>query len=224
MKDAHGRVLATLLGLLVMALLMGFDWWLFRRYGDTNYFVWYLKNGAFISIALGFLALVWEGLAAREDMLSANPAEYLSGCLQVLAVFNMSMGIHLQNPLPKPESGSPRTGYSIALYWDSLISVFLLFVMSAFGIVWLIVVAPPNYFVTLISGTLARQEFRGLPVRPVVLQSEDRKKRVLTRYPTKRNLPAGAVDVSITKQPFVVTQAVTSLILWVASTAYELAI
>jgi len=98
-----------------------------------------------------------------------------------------------------------------------------LLVLALIGAVvvgWLLVVAPLNYFVTLLSGVLARQELRGQALRAIVVPSGGG--ITLGTQPAQASLPENAVDLSLVRKPFAVTQAITSLILWLASMAVPL--
>jgi hypothetical protein len=84
---------------LALSLLIGSvgaNWLAFRAF-DADYFEWYLANGFYIAFFVSALALVWEELPAREDLLSAHPRDYLAGCLAVLSGFFFSMSVFLRD-------------------------------------------------------------------------------------------------------------------------------
>lgn len=206
------------LPLMIFVAMIGLNFWLFRRIGGVNYFVWYLKNGALIGIAISFLALTWEGLKSRKYLLSSHPGEYLAGCATLCAVFYTSVATFLDGPLRKiPTNDSePR---AVLSSWDDLIGNLMTLLMMVATLGWLLVVAPLNYFITLITGSLARQELRGSVLRAVVKGGE--KSEAVTSQPAAAEIPTNAVDVSLTRNPFAITQALTAMVLWIANLTYE---
>jgi hypothetical protein len=208
----------VLLPLIIMMAVISLNWWLFR-YTGTNYFIWYLKNGALIGLAVSFIALIWEELETREGLLSAHPLEYLVACFALMAIFFKSVEIHLSNPLNGSRTRDFGAGSVVVMLWDGWISLFALLIMMTFALAWLIVVAPLNFFVTLFSGALARQGLRGISLRPIIIRKE--KEMILTSRPAKDDLSVDAIDVSLTRKPFALTQALTSLFLWIASSVFD---
>lgn len=208
------QVLAVLFGLGIIGIMIGLDWWLFH-FMSTNYFLWYLENGTLIGIAVSFLAVVWEGLESRKDLLSAHPLRYLRGCTILLATLFHSISIYLESP---EGPGGKRLRQPASFYWDLILTTVVLMVVMVLGLAWLVVMAPLNYFVTIISGAVARQSFRGTPRRAIVIQIG--KKVILTAQPANEEIPPSATDVSFAVKPFAVTQAVTSLVLLIAKMIY----
>jgi hypothetical protein len=88
-------VINFLLALSLLIGSVGANWLAFRAF-DADYFEWYLANGFYIAFFVSALALVWEELPAREDLLSADPRDYLAGCLAVLGGFFFSMSVFLR--------------------------------------------------------------------------------------------------------------------------------
>lgn len=215
-KESYKR----LLPLITIVSLIGLNFWLFRIIGGVNYFTWYLKNGAFVGIAISFLALTWEGLKRRKYLLSSHPGKYIVGCATLCAVFFNSVKTFLDGPLQKiPTSDSePRAELSS---WDDLIGNLMTLLMMVVTVGWVLVLAPLNYFITLITGSVARQEMRGSSLRAIVKIEENDKDDTVTSQPASAEIPANAVDVSLTRNPFAITQALTALILWIANQTYE---
>lgn len=211
-RESTGWFSATL----ILLALVGLNFFLFRIIGGVNYFLWYLKNGALISIAVSFVALTWEGLKSREDLLSSHPREYLRGCAAVGAIYYSSIEAHLT---PGKETGGSRTYSTVAVLWDTVIGLLLIVLLMALGLGWLLVVAPLNYFITLITGSVERQALQRSPARAIVV-TED-KKETLTSQSAADELPDNAVNVSLARKPFAITQALTALLLWSSNLVYE---
>jgi len=211
---------AALLGFGILALLIGANAWAFTTLGHTSYFLWYLKNGSTIALGASFLGLIWDGLALHEDLLSAHPLRYLRGCVGLLSVLFYAGSAHLSSPLQGTKSTDLGLGSAAAVLFDAIVSVVVLALIGAVVVGWLLVVAPLNYFVTLLSGVLARRELRGQALRAIVVPSGGG--ITLGTQPAQASLPENAVDVSLARKPFAVTQAITSLILWLAGMAVPL--
>jgi hypothetical protein len=201
---------------LILLALVGLNFLLFRIIGGVNYFLWYLKNGALISIAVSFVALIWEGLKWREDLLSSHPREYLRGCAGLGANFFSSIAAHLT---PGKKTSNSRTYSTVAMLWDNVIGLLLIILMMVFAICWLLVIAPLNYFITLITGSVERQALHGSPAHAIEIT--EGKNIILTSLPATAELPGNAVNISLTRKPFAITQALTALLLWSANLLYE---
>ena len=197
-------------------ILLVLNWWLFHAF-NASYPVWYLKNGALISLAVGFLALTCKGLDAAKGLISANPTTYLAACFHVVGVFVYALRTHLRPP--RDTSSRPRSGTEVqsANLWNNFVSAALTVPILALVLGWLAVVAPMNYVVTLISGAPARQALRN-PLRRTIVLENGNQVEVLD---TDANdpLPRNAVDVSFAREPLALTQALTAAVLWVTNWA-----
>jgi hypothetical protein len=100
------------------------------------------------------------------------------------------------------------------MLFDGIVSVVVLGLIGVIVVAWLLVVAPLNYFVTLVSGVLARQELRGQAWRAIAVPNGAG--TILETAPSESPIPENAIDVSLARKPFSVTQAITSLIIWLA--------
>ncbi len=58
----------------------------FRTWLATDYFRWYLANGALISIVFGFVTLAWGDLNKMTTLISAHPVEYLAAWVRLGAL------------------------------------------------------------------------------------------------------------------------------------------
>jgi len=66
---------------------------LFLHFGHISYFAWYINNGATISLAIAFLALIWGKLESEQrGLLSWNPVEFLGTCVVLVGIFLQMLG------------------------------------------------------------------------------------------------------------------------------------
>ncbi|MEX2584603.1 MAG: hypothetical protein WD766_15145 [Gemmatimonadota bacterium] len=209
--------LAVVLAYSALPLLLVINAAIFPTLAGVGYLEWYLANGALISLALGFVALVWEGLEAREGLLSANPVAYLAACSALAGVLTFSVGTHL---------GSSRGQYAAAggpvaragVVWDQLVSALLALIVSMVAVGWVFIVAPAVYLTTLIAGAPARSTLRGESRRTLVRREAGRTviEEVVAEATPERGTPADGVDVSFGRKPFATTQALSALVLVIA--------
>ena len=59
---------------------------MFRTWLATDYFRWYLTNGALISIVFGFVTLAWGDLNKMTTLISAHPVEYVAAWVRLGAL------------------------------------------------------------------------------------------------------------------------------------------
>jgi hypothetical protein len=212
-KKEYHPIVGVLIGLAIVSGLIGLNWWLFNVLAGENYFIWYLTNASLISIVVSFIALIWDGLEMREDLLSTHPAIYVAGCFHLMAVLYLSLSVHLREPLVGTKDNETGLRFAVLIVWDSFMTILVALALLVLGFGWLLIIAPLNYFVTLITGALARRHFRGTRMRPIVVK--EGKHITITAQPVEKEIPPNAIDVSLTKKPFAVTQAITSLFLFV---------
>ncbi|MDT7602198.1 MAG: hypothetical protein QOF61_195 [Acidobacteriota bacterium] len=218
--------LAVFVGFLIIVGMVCLNRWLFRVAFRTDYFLWYLKNGALISLATGFLKLVWDGMKARLGLISTHPAAYIAACLQLLGVFTLSLSPARRRQRLRPKEVAFDIGLNSAASraLDEILYFFLAFVMLLLCVGWVLCVAPLVYFVTLVAGVPARQELRG-KLAPTYIHEQGGQVEVfetdeeIDLYASGK-MPEKAVGLSFARDPFAVTQAMTALILWLAGLAY----
>jgi len=194
----------------IIAILIGLNLWLFPRFFHTGYLAWYVGNGAMVSLGATLVALVFEELELQRDLISANPVRYLGACLSIAGIFFIALSVHFRKARPGP-AGQPSAGQGGG-WWDELVTFGLLLPIFLVVLAWLLVVAPLNYFVTLLSGAPARQALRGLSTRCVVVERDGQV--TCSEEPADQPLPEGAVDVSLGRKPFALTQGLTALLLF----------
>ena len=206
------------LGMIVAAI--GMNWFLFRLFGG-KYFLWYLKNGPIISLATGFLAPTWTSMKARLGLISSHPAAYIAACHHVLGTFLVSI-----RPLTSSEKSRPKDiGVDIGLngafakVFDRVLYLVLTLLMVVLGFSWIVLVAPLAYFVTLIAGVPARQALRGRI--PQTFIRENLGQVTLVEPQDGETPPKESSDLSFARDPFVITQAASAVVLWVAGLLYS---
>ncbi|NHN38979.1 hypothetical protein G8764_16845 [Pseudomaricurvus alcaniphilus] len=190
--------------------------WVFGRYAETNYFVWFINYGAPISIMTSFMALVWDGLKDREALLSIHPGEFIAACVSLTAIFFFAITANLANS----KSGDGRDLITrLESRWDSLAGKSMLFMMGLTVIGWVIVVSPLIYLLNIVTGAPVRRELRGSGLRLVIDPNAPRLEvNRSIRYQKKAQaIPKGFIDVSLGKQPFAVTNALNAAVLFLAS-------
>ena len=291
----RGKLKVFFLGLVIIGVMISLNWWLLGNYLNTNYFVWYLKNGSLIAIAVSFLAFAWKDLEKRKDLLSLHPLAYISGCMGLLGIFVFSLGDYMEGTQrrrvaersafilrelednraklielaaqirketikfqgimknkgteqeareisesidKKKREWAATTAIIRALgqaarkrikfygldsaelswLWDGLVTLPVFLLIFILTLAWLVVIAPLNYLITLITGAMARQQLRGSSIRTIV--EEKGKETIITSQPVEQGIPTGAVDVSFARRPFAMTQAVTALVLFICNQIY----
>ncbi len=200
---------------LAIPLLIAANWLAFHAFSDTGYLEWYLKAGPVLSLSAGFLGLIWEDLAARNGLISANPAQYFGACLQLAGAFFFSVGTFHRAPArahPEQRAGFRRQ-------WDDVMTMLLTIPIVGIVMLWVIVVAPLNYAVTLVTGAPARRAL-SVPGRRAVAEEEGAWLTVRDEAGDAGRAGA-AIDISFVRKPFAVTQAMTALVLWGARLAIE---
>ena len=91
--------------------------------------------------------------------------------------------------------------------------------MAILALAWVVLVAPLAYFVMLVAGVPARQALRGKVVTTYI--DEEEGQVTITKPQAGAKLPTRTSDLSFARDPFAVTQAVSSLVLWVAGILYS---
>ncbi len=200
--------LRTIGAFLAIPLLIAVNWLAFGVFSEKSYLAWYLQAGTVISLATGFLGLIWENLAARKALISANPAEYFGACLQLTGAFCYSLGTHHRSPKEKRISQNA----SLEKVWDGGMMLLLTIPIIGIVVMWVIVVAPLNYLVTLVSGAPARRALN-VPVRRAVAV-EDGHLMSVSEGGGEAGVLGTPNDISFGRNPLAVTQAMNALVLW----------
>ena len=104
------KIISRLLSnrVVLLILLAAFDQWLFITLFHINYPVWYLKNGAIISILTAGISLAWGELDRQVGLISPNPTRYFNACLQLIGLSLLVFGIGVDHKFDNVEQASPE--------------------------------------------------------------------------------------------------------------------
>jgi hypothetical protein len=99
------RIVFGVVGLVALAALVALTELAFRAVFDTDYFRWYLANGALIAVVFGLLTLAWGDLLNKQTyLISAHPVEYAAASVSLLVFPFAALGAALQTRRrPRPE-------------------------------------------------------------------------------------------------------------------------
>jgi len=201
-----------LVGLLVLLLLVLINWWVFREWLGLDYFQWYLDKGAVIGLGAAAVSMVWGKMREHTGLISANPLDYIGSYMQLVGLPFLVLGTHLVSG-PDWRKAYLRTGKFITLIpklWDNLIAALLVLFMGGVLLLWLLVVAPQQYFIFLICGAPAR--FFSDTQRRVVARLEGTQLKT-QELPRREETPKGWWDASIADKPVTVTNLFASLLI-----------
>ena len=205
-------------GLLISALIMvAWIWglsWLFGRFTDDSYFRWYVQNGTLISVATAFLALVWQGLEAQQDLLSWHPGKFIRSCATLASVFYSAVKVNLGGPLDGVNQRADDPVSILEALWDSACAILMALLMGLAVLGWVLVIAPLYYLLTLVTGAPARREIRGTGRRLIV--ETDGLATTIQDQPSAYPIPEHAVDASFGVRPFALTNALNGAVLLIA--------
>jgi hypothetical protein len=212
-QKEHSKLIGLLVSVLVLA---GWIWglnWLFTRYASENYIMWYIKNGTVISILTSFFALVWEGLEEQRGLLSWHPAMFLASCMTLAGVFYSALAENLAGPLDGVNRRADDWLSIIEVLWDMALSLVMLLLMAVAVLAWLVAIAPLFYLLTFFTGAPARREIRGTGRR--LLVKKDGFTTSILEQSSTAPIPENAVDVSLGRRPFALTNALNAAVLLV---------
>src|SRR5215475_15398968 len=148
--SALRTLITSLVGWAVAALLLAFDWYLFRRALHTNYFTWF--QGHTGTAYLGFAVVSWAiDLDRFPDLVSSHPLKFFRAYMVALAYVFAQWATFLGK-----RRASENTASAFADIFDTMItSVLGVLLIGVFG-AWVVSVAPAQYFLYLIAGAPAR--------------------------------------------------------------------
>lgn len=216
-----------------------------RSGGASGYLKFVLEQGPLFTVTVAFISVIWVDLDRNAGMVSADPKKYVAACMWVLAgVYHGMAGIRpkrteSESAAPATEDPeSPGSGQLLAqvpliLFWalgfvvDTLLGLFVMFLLAVLGIVWMLCVAPPLYFLTLISGAPARLTLRGSPDRRYVVESGGRVELETASDEAPDQLDwegrcRTTMEVTLATRPVSLTNASATFVLWVAGAVVAL--
>jgi hypothetical protein len=179
-----------------IAALVVADYLVFRLLGG-NYFRWYLDHGALLALGLSLVALAVD-LDRDPTLIAAHPGSYAAGWFAVVG----ETSDYLVELIQSRAVGA----------LDSIFTVIGVVVLAALAVAWIAVVAPLQYFVTLVTGALARSA--AVSRRMWVKRSG--KTIELYKVPAD-NVPEGMEEVGLAARPVTVTSTITAGVLYLVS-------
>ena len=228
--------------ILIVALIL-FYRWAFYHFFNQVYLRVYLKYGYLLMLAFTFLTLVVD-LDENRDLISPHPFRYLKACWRALSVLAFTVGGDWRletrdSHAPLAADGSPDadSANDAGALWSKLLQpfksfsdIFDLFVSGAFFIIfivvvfiWLLLVAPLQYFVFLFCGAPARILMRQKR-KPWHAPEETRvhEANVNEASALEAQSAASATDLDSTvSKPVRMTAALASAALWVLSVVFK---
>jgi hypothetical protein len=203
------RVVLPLLALMALGLLVWTNHLVFPFF-DRQYLSWYLQSGALIGVITAVFSAAWGDMDKNTGLISANPLDYVRGCLNLVSLPLISIGTQVTGMGERVERGTkdpnPPDGWFLL---DVIIMLPVLFVVSILLLAWLLIIAPMQYFLFLIAGALPRSLMRS-PTRMVA-------HRNFGSYETGEiardaDIPKDWWDASLTSRPVALTAGLSSLL------------
>ena len=213
-----------LLAIVTIIALILFNRWLFAALFGTDYVLWYIENGTFISFGITFISFVSKNFNKDVNTVSANPLTYLTTYLLYLAI-----PIGLLGTLMRANAGvsemAEDSGSSIAesgeadneqampasnagSSLDSLLFLLWAPIILLAPFLWIVVVIPLQYFVFLICGAPARY-IHPKDYRAIV--GVENGKVALNYLKSSAEITEGSQDVSLGIEPFPLTNLLSIL-------------
>jgi hypothetical protein len=175
------------------------NYWIFHRFLNSNYLKWYVGAGPFIGLATAAFGAAWGKLDNITGLISAHPLYYAGTCCMTAGLPIYVFGGHL---------GHRKAQTPLESIAGSILVIF--FVVAALS--WLIFIAPVQYFVFLICGSLARMALSSTyrvhaRIEGAWLRYEDRK--------AGDEVMKGGWDASMVDKPVTITNAFAAAVLFI---------
>jgi len=193
MKNKNFRYLLLLVGLVAINEA------LFRLIGHISYIEWFIKNGSQINLIGTLVTLVWD-LNKHTGLISASPSQYVGSYFQLLGMTYISIGAQMTSENRKNDEKVSS--------FDIIIGALINLILAVLYFIWMIVVAPIQYFVILILGVPGRV-FLSSKVR--VIANISNKKMEYKNIPKDEEVPKEWMDVSYSNKPVTLTTALVTL-------------
>ena len=191
---------------LVILALIALNQFVFNVFFKISYFDWYLRNGSLIGAAAVLVTFAWD-VNKNAGLISANPRDYFGSHLQLIGAQMLSFSAIERKP--KPEE---RTSVFVIPLLDHLVmSIFILLIM-VISLLWIIIVAPIQYFFILFLGGPGRI-YLSSPVRFIAKFNLDQLETKEIPWEVKKS--DDWMDLSIASKPVSFTYALIALTLTV---------
>ncbi|MEC5384835.1 hypothetical protein VVD49_03830 [Uliginosibacterium sp. H3] len=182
--------------LLVLLILCAGNYALFRAAWAIDYFDWYRHAGPIIGLTTAIFAAAWGGMDRNTGLVAADPRQYCGACLQVAGLPILVFGGHLRHT-----PGAPLL--------DRLFALPLILIFTLGGGVWLLCIAPLQYFVFLVCGAPSRLALRSSYRVNAVM---DGPRLVYLEQQVAEKAPAGFWDASLRDKPVVLASAFSAVL------------
>lgn len=195
------------IGLAAFVGLIAADELVLRALFGTDYVGWYLANGVIVSFVVTVATLAWSDLNDLPGLISAHPLEYAAAHVALCVLPSQSLAAILA-PRGATRSQTAPIGLPVL---DAILTAAVTVVLLAAFAVFILVVAPIQYFVYLIAGAPGREAcasperaWYSIRAREILVESGSR----------SAELPAGAEESAYTARPVTLTAAIASAILF----------
>jgi hypothetical protein len=187
--------------MLVLATAVVADYAVFQLL-DVNYFRWYLENGPWIALVVSGVAVAVD-LEREPGLISIHPATFLGSCFQLTGLSVLILGDLVG---PNPMSG-PRAVRPGPIDW--IFGALFAIASVVLYVVWLIVIAPVQYFGNIAAGASARLA--------VTSPWQSWRKEGVTELGRSlaEKMPEGAEVIGLARRPVALTSTTTAGLLFV---------
>jgi hypothetical protein len=177
---------------------------------DQHYLAWYIRSGVLVGVLTAVFSTAWGDLDKNTLLISANPLVYLRGCLLLVSLPLQSLGGQIES-VGKLLSGKVEGRRSTPwITLDAAAMLPSLLVLLLLLLVWLVLIAPIQYFVFIFSGALARSLLHS-PTRLIASGGATTYQIAVIRHDAP--VPSGWWDASLSRKPVALTAALSSLLL-----------
>lgn len=193
------RLLTLIAGLGILLALLIINHWIFMTWFNTSHLTWYLENASLIGLVSSIASMAWGDMNKHTGLISVHPFHYIGSCLQLVGLPIYTVGTHMRKPQNQPETRSP---------FDILLAIPFMLIFAGLAIIWLVVIAPPQYFVYLICGAPART-FSQSKRQPIAHMKGSRLE--IREIDASETVPEGWWSASLSQKPFAVTNLFVAL-------------
>jgi hypothetical protein len=183
----------------------------FRHFGN-DYLRWYVNSGALVGAITAVFAAAWGDMDKNVLLISPRPTRYISGCLLLVSLPMISLGPEIESlgRMIGRKNGEPELTDAWIIV-DAVIMIPWLVALLALLTLWIIVIAPLQYFAFLVCGALPRS-LRWSPQR-VVARTTDPGDFEIEIVRRDAPIAEGWWDASLCRKPVTLTAGLSSLVL-----------
>jgi hypothetical protein len=208
-------------GLALVAALNLLDWVLFRVAFDLSYFRWYLDNGTLLTLALALVTVAWPDLNELRNLVSPHPLRYLQAWSGLFGFTFLSMpdaDIPLHELHGSPDRSASSAVWTLLDIADTVLRLTWLPVFLGAVLFWLLVIAPVQYFIFLLTGALARGASQSS--KKLIVKASDQESNIdftIEDLPASEDPPAGWSESGFFARPVTITVVLTGALLFALS-------